>query len=132
MSIHGQNNFPIRKEPGDLDVELPDGCTDEPYLKALELALQQLMHTLGSRAPDLIFYLAGADPYRGDRLGRLALSPEGLAERDRRVLAFALSHRIPVAVSMAGGYGENIEETVDIQVQTLREAFGAWRRWRMD
>lgn len=131
LSIHGQNNFPFRKEPSDLDVELPDGCTDEPYLKALDAALEQLLDRLGSRPPDLIFYLAGADPYRGDRLGRLALSPEGLAERDRRVLALAGSHKIPVAVSMAGGYGMNIEETVDIQVQTLREALGAWRRWNL-
>ena len=88
LSLHGAKNFPFRKEPGDLDVDLPDGCTDAPYLAALDAALAQAwQRQLDSGGPPgLAFYLAGADPHEGDRLGRLKLTDAGLAERDRRVL----------------------------------------------
>jgi len=129
LSMHGAKNFPFRKEPGDLDVELPDGCADDEYLAALEDALAELWRRHESALPGLIFYLAGADPHEGDRLGRLKLTTEGLAERDRRVLAAARERRIPVAMSMAGGYGRVIEDTVEVQFNTIVEAVASWRRW---
>ena len=129
LSLHGQNNFPFRKEPSDLDIELLDGCPDEVYLAALDGALSELLKRHESGGPDLIFYLAGADPHEGDRLGRLGLTAQGLQERDRRVFAIARERGIPVAVSMAGGYGRQIEDTVSIQVQTVREAVAAWGNW---
>ena len=129
LSLHGAKNFPFRKESGDLDVELPDGCSDAEYLAALDEALETLWRRHRDVAPGLAFYLAGADPHEGDRLGRLKLTREGLAERDRRVLRALHERRIPVALSMAGGYGRVIEDTVAIQVQSLREALSSWRRW---
>ena len=129
LSMHGAKNFPFRKESSDLDVDLPDGCGDDDYLRALDTALAQLWSRHESAPPQLIFYLAGADPHKGDRLGRLKLTTEGLAERDRRVLAAARERRIPVAVSMAGGYGRVIEDTVQVQFNTLSEALGSWRQW---
>jgi acetoin utilization deacetylase AcuC-like enzyme len=130
LSLHGAKNFPFRKERSDLDVELPDGCTDEPYLQALEAALGEVARRLESAPPGLAFYLAGADPHEDDRLGRLALSAAGLAERDRRVLGWLGERRIPVALSMAGGYGRDIGVTVDLQARTLALALEAWRGWR--
>nr|WP_297352231.1 histone deacetylase [uncultured Caldimonas sp.] len=129
LSLHGARNFPFRKEASDLDVELPDGCTDEPYLAALDDALLTLWERHAEQAPGLIFYLAGADPYEGDRLGRLKLSREGLAERDRRVLAAARQRGIPVVVTMAGGYGRVIQETVEIQQRTLAIAATCQHQW---
>lgn len=128
LSLHGQHNFPFRKEASHLDVELPDSCADGPYLMALDKALEVVIDHHRGSLPQLMFYLAGADPYEGDRLGRLALSPAGLAERDRRVFAFARAHRMGVAVSMAGGYGHRIEETVAIQVESIRQAFWSWQK----
>ena len=134
LSMHGANNFPFRKEASDLDVELPDGCGDSEYLAALDRALERLWrhHARESedQAPGLIFFLAGADPHEGDRLGRLKLTAGGLAERDRRVFSAALERRIPVAVSMAGGYGRVIQDTVAVQVHTLHLAFEHWRAWQ--
>jgi acetoin utilization deacetylase AcuC-like enzyme len=130
LSLHGAKNFPFRKERSDLDVELPDGCTDEPYLQALEAALGEVARRLESAPPGLAFYLAGADPHEDDRLGRLALNAAGLAERDRRVLGWLSERRIPVALSMAGGYGRDIGVTVDLQARTLALALEAWRGWR--
>ena len=127
LSLHGDRNFPFRKEPGDLDVELPDGCGDEEYLVALELALEQLDQRF---APGLVIYLAGADPHEGDRLGRLKLTWAGLQARDRRVLDWAWARRIPVAIAMAGGYGTRIEDTVQVQVNTFTIAGEYWRRWQ--
>jgi acetoin utilization deacetylase AcuC-like enzyme len=130
LSLHGARNFPFRKQPSDLDVELPDGCTDGPYLDALDRALEQLWRHHEQRAvgpPGLVFYLAGADPHEGDRLGRLKLTAAGLAERDRRVLTACTERAIPVALSMAGGYGRNIEDTVAVHLQTLQLAFAAWQ-----
>jgi acetoin utilization deacetylase AcuC-like enzyme len=129
LSIHGAKNFPFRKERSDLDIDLPDGCADDAYLRALDAALAELWSRHEAGPPQLIFYLAGADPHERDRLGRLKLSTEGLAERDRRVLAAARTRRIPVALSMAGGYGRVIEDTVQIQFNTLGEALASWRQW---
>jgi len=129
LSIHGAKNFPFRKEASDLDIELPDGCGDAEYLEALDAALAELWRRHEHAPPGLIFYLAGADPHEGDRLGRLKLTTAGLAERDRRVLAAARERRIPIAMSMAGGYGRVIEDTVQVQFNTIVEAVASWRRW---
>jgi acetoin utilization deacetylase AcuC-like enzyme len=126
FSMHGARNFPFRKEPSDLDVDLPDGCGDAEYLDALDAALAQVWRRC---APGLAFYLAGADPHEGDRLGRLKLSYDGLAERDRRVLAALRERRIPVALSMAGGYGHDLATTLQVQVATLTLAAEAWATW---
>ena len=127
LSLHGEKNFPFRKEASDLDVELPDGCLDAPYLQALEQALDELERRF---EPGLILFLAGADPFEGDRLGRLSLSFDGLEARDRRVFDWAWQRRIPLAFSMAGGYGVNIDDTVQVQVNTYRVALEYWRRWQ--
>ena len=127
LSLHGARNFPFAKETSDLDVELPDGCDDDAYLEALEQALL----TLESRFdPDLVIYLAGADPHEGDRLGRLKLSFDGLEARDRRVFDWAFHRRLPLAFAMAGGYGRQIADTVEVQVNTYRVAQAYWRRWQ--
>ena len=130
LSLHGAKNFPFRKEPGDLDVDLPDGCTDAPYLEALDAALAELWRRHADGLPGLVFYLAGADPHENDRLGRLKLTCAGLAERDRRVFAAMRTRGIPLALTMAGGYGRVIEETVAIQLETLRAARDSWGRWK--
>jgi acetoin utilization deacetylase AcuC-like enzyme len=130
LSLHGAKNFPFRKVQGSLDVELPDGCGDTEYLEALEAALAAAAQRLRATPPGLVFYLAGADPHERDRLGRLALTAEGLAERDRRVFAWCRARSLPVAVSMAGGYGEDLDETVALQRRTLAEALASWQAWR--
>jgi acetoin utilization deacetylase AcuC-like enzyme len=127
LSIHGQKNFPFRKEASDLDVELPDGCRDDEYLQALELALADLERRF---EPGLVIYLAGADPHEGDRLGRLKLSWDGLEARDRRVFDWAFQRRVPLAFAMAGGYGVRIEDTVQVQLNTFRVAAQYWQRWQ--
>ncbi len=116
LSLHGEHNYPFAKAVSDLDIALPDGAGDEVYLAQLDGALDQLF---ASFDPQLIIYLAGADPHEGDRLGRLKLTAAGLAERDRRVLAAASARKLPVAIAMAGGYGRDIEQTVAIHVQTV-------------
>lgn len=126
FSMHGARNFPFRKEPSDLDVDLPDGCGDADYLAALDTALDEVWRRC---QPGLAFYLAGADPHEADRLGRLKLTCEGLAERDRRVLAGLRERRIPVALSMAGGYGHDLATTVAVQVNTLTLAARSWAAW---
>ncbi|WP_284614394.1 histone deacetylase family protein [Aquabacterium humicola] len=130
LSLHGAKNFPFRKERGDLDVELPDGCRDEAYLDALDRAFEQSWQRQREAPPGLVFYLAGADPHEDDRLGRLKLSLAGLAERDRRIFDRLLHHRVPVVVTMAGGYGRDIAVTVAAQMETVRLALGAWNRWQ--
>lgn len=132
FSMHGERNFPFRKVAGDLDVDLPDGCTDAAYLQALERALDEVERRHAGQAPGLAFYLAGADPHENDRLGRLKVTAEGLAERDRRVFDWLRARRLPVAVSMAGGYGNDIHETVGIQARTLALAAESWRAWQAD
>ena len=129
LSLHGAKNFPFRKARSDLDVELPDGCGDEAYLQALDGALDALWRHHEHALPGLIFYVAGADPHEGDRLGRLKLTTEGLAERDRRVLAAARERRIPVALSMAGGYGRDVDDTVRVHLGTIAAAIASWRQW---
>ncbi len=119
FSIHAANNFPFRKETSDLDLELPDGAGDEAYLPVLQ---RGLYHALSAAQPDLIIYLAGADPHEGDRLGRLKLTTAGLEARDRLVFEACAAAVVPVAVAMAGGYGRRIEDTVDVHFNTVRLA----------
>lgn len=127
LSLHGARNFPFRKEAGDLDIGLPDGCGDEEYLRALGAALAQLELRF---EPGLVIYLAGADPHERDRLGRLKLTWDGLMARDRRVFEWAWQRRLPLAFAMAGGYGIRIEDTVQAQVNTFAVATGYSRRWQ--
>jgi acetoin utilization deacetylase AcuC-like enzyme len=128
LSLHGAKNFPFRKQPSDLDVELPDGCGDDAYLDSLDGALDTLWRAHADAPPGLAFYLAGADPHEGDRLGRLKLTADGLAERDRRVFKACRERGIAVAVSMAGGYGRDIDVTVGVHLRTLQQAFDSWQQ----
>lgn len=116
FSIHGAHNFPFIKETSDLDINLPDRTGDEEYLEALEYGLRE---SLGRATPDLAIYLAGADPYHGDRIGRLALTMDGLARRDHLVLATCRSAGLPVAVTMAGGYARELDDVVAIHLRTV-------------
>lgn len=122
LSLHGEKNFPFRKEASQIDIGLPDGCEDDQYLNALYLALRQV-HI--SFAPDFILYLAGADAHEGDRLGRLKLSAQGMLTRDEAVFDLARTLGVPVAVAMAGGYGHVIQTTVDVHIQTVRAALSS-------
>ncbi len=126
LSLHGDKNFPFRKEASDLDVALPDGCGDADYLAALDSALAELDRRF---TPGLVMYLAGADAFEGDRLGRLKLTVKGMQARDQRVFDWCHARSLPVVLLMAGGYGVRIEETVAVQVNTYRVALDAWRRW---
>jgi acetoin utilization deacetylase AcuC-like enzyme len=119
FSVHGAKNYPFRKERSDLDVALPDGADDGAFLEALAKALEQALDHAGA---DLAIFLAGADPFAGDRLGRLSMSKEGLSERDRMVLEGCRELGIPVAVTMAGGYAREISDTVDIHFRTVQRA----------
>jgi acetoin utilization deacetylase AcuC-like enzyme len=119
LSLHGDKNFPFRKEPSDLDVPLADGVSDAVYLQALVKALEQMDRVF---RPQLIIYLAGADPHEGDRLGRLKLTDAGMLARDRAVFEYAKHLDTPIALSMAGGYGTKIETTVSVHRQTVLEA----------
>jgi len=119
FSIHGAKNFPLHKERSDLDVELPDGTEDTAYLETLEIGVE---HALALAAADLAIYLAGADPYAGDTLGRLALTKAGLAARDRLVFDRCRDAGLPVAVVMGGGYARDVRDTVEIQLETVKIA----------
>jgi acetoin utilization deacetylase AcuC-like enzyme len=127
LSLHGEKNFPFRKENSDLDIGLADGCNDEPYLKALSQSLQNLEERF---EPDLVFYLAGADPHEGDRLGRLKLSYKGMHLRDLAVLNWTWEKQIPVVLCMGGGYGHDISTTLAVQMQTWHLAISFWERWQ--
>ena len=116
FSIHSERNYPQPKEISDLDIGLPDGTSDAEYLAALERGLAT---SFRESNPDLAIFLAGADPYQGDRLGRLALTLAGLATRDRLVLTTCRSEKTPVAISMAGGYCPDIQQIVDCHFQTV-------------
>jgi len=119
LSIHQENNYPYPKPPSSLDINLPDGVEDEEYLHELCLGLDR---ALAEFSPDLIFYVAGADPYRDDQLGGLKLSLEGLEKRDRLVFEKASAKHIPVAVTLAGGYARRLEDTIKIHTNTIRVA----------
>jgi acetoin utilization deacetylase AcuC-like enzyme len=119
FSMHGGRNYPFHKVPGTLDIELPDGTRDAEYLARLADALP---HVLNDGRPDLVVYLAGADPHERDRLGRLKLSFEGLERRDAMVLQACREVGIPVAITIAGGYGADVNETVAIHLATVRVA----------
>ena len=124
FSIHSERNYPQPKEVSDLDIGLPDGTGDAEYLSALRHGLKTAFR---ESVPDLAIFLAGADPYHGDRLGRLALTLGGLAERDRMVLNACRERAVPVAISMAGGYCPDIQQIVDCHFQTVSiasELFG--------
>ena len=118
VSIHGEKNYPFAKASSDLDIALADGSSDTIYLEALEEALR----FLSKQGIQFLIYLAGADPFEGDRLGRLTLTSEGLALRDQRVMAFVKDKGIPIAIAMAGGYANPIEDTVRIHYQTIQIA----------
>ena len=119
FSMHGGRNYPFHKVAGSLDVELADGTGDDAYLLALA---EHLPRVLAASAPDLVIYLAGSDPHEGDRLGRLRLTFDGLARRDAMVLDACREVGIPVAVTIAGGYGRNIHDSVKAHVNTVRVA----------
>ena len=119
LSIHGEKNFPFKKEVSNLDYGLPDGCDDQTYLQALTHCLDELDSRF---KPDCLIFLAGADPHVDDRLGRLNISSEGMRLRDEAVLAYALDRNLPIALSMAGGYGKEIVSTVNIHFQTIKTA----------
>jgi acetoin utilization deacetylase AcuC-like enzyme len=121
LSLHGERNFPLRKQPGSLDVGLPDGTGDEPYLAALAAALDT---SFDRSRPDLVLYIAGADPFAGDRLGRLSLTKAGLAARDRLVFAAGRAAGAPVAIVCGGGYCPDLEAVVDIHAATMLIAAG--------
>ena len=119
FSMHGEKNFPFRKEVSDLDVALPDGTGDTAYL---ELLRGHLDGVLNRHQPDFVFYLAGADPYAGDRLGRLELTIDGLRMRDEFVFSTCHRRGLPVAVSMSGGYATDVNDIITIHANTIRAA----------
>ena len=123
-SLHAADNFPFRKEVSDLDVAFADGTGDDEYLSALTANVPRI---LDDKRPDIVFYLAGADPYAGDRLGRLELTIDGLRRRDRLLFEMCRERDVPVAVAMSGGYASDIDAIVEIHVNTLREAVQACR-----
>ena len=138
FSMHGARNYPFRpwgdvelrggkphpygvRVAGSLDIDLPDGTEDEPYVRLLAGALPRV---LADAAPDLVIYLAGADPHEGDRLGRMKLTFEGLKRRDAMVLEACREIGVPVAITIAGGYGHNLADTVEVHLNTIRVARG--------
>ncbi len=116
FSMHGAKNYPLFKQRSSLDVELPDGAGDDEYLETLARNLPRAF----DHGPDVVFYLGGADPYAGDKLGRLALSIDGLRQRDEAVLRECRARGVPVATVMSGGYAADIDDTVEIHCNTIR------------
>jgi len=127
LSIHGAKNYPFHKEESDLDAPLPDGASDDAFLLSLG---ERLERVLDLEDWNLAIFLAGADPFEGDKLGRLRVTKSGLAERDRMVLEGCRERDIPVAVTMAGGYAREVEDTVDIHFQTVKRASDVLRAER--
>lgn len=120
LSIHGERNYPRVKVPGDLDVALADQTGDTEYLEALDAALDRAWQ---ASQPEFVYYLAGADPFEGDRYGRLAITKQGLRERDRRVFDRCRTESVQLVTVMAGGYARNIEDTVDVYFATIQTMF---------
>jgi acetoin utilization deacetylase AcuC-like enzyme len=123
LSIHGENNFPFRKQRSRIDIGLPDGTADTEYLQHVDQVLPQVL----AFQPDVLFYQSGVDALAGDRLGRLALTHAGLQERDRLVLDAARSRRIPLVITLGGGYSDPIAHTVEAHANTFRMAFALSR-----
>ena len=119
LSIHQENNYPYPKPPSTVDIDLPDGIGDDDYLSILEKHLRVAFRDF---APQILFYVAGADPYREDQLGGLALTKDGLARRDALVFDYARRNKVPVAITLAGGYARHVEDTVQIHVNTILAA----------
>jgi acetoin utilization deacetylase AcuC-like enzyme len=122
------DNFPFEKTAGDVDVNLPPRANDQVYLTALKT---ELTKAFSSFEPDLVFYLAGADPYKGDRLGKLDVTKQGLRQRDQWVIDFCRNQEIPISISMAGGYASDVEEIVDIHFATVEIALARFHRDRI-
>jgi acetoin utilization deacetylase AcuC-like enzyme len=123
FSVHGEHNYPFRKEASTLDVGLDDGCDDASYLKALDNHLDDVLDQAGA---DLVFYLAGADPFAGDRFGRLRLSMDGLVRRDRMVFEACARRGVPVVMVLAGGYAPDLRDVATIHGNTVRELLTLW------
>jgi len=119
FSMHGDKNFPFKKEASDLDVPLADGTGDDEYLSLLQLHLTAV---LNRHQPDFVFYLAGADPFEGDRLGRIKMTIDGLRRRDEIVMEACTRARLPIAISMSGGYANDVDAIVTIHTNTIRVA----------
>lgn len=119
FSIHGENNFPFRKVASTLDIGLPDGVTDADYLETVEEGTRRALHMADA---DLAIYISGADPFAGDRLGKLAITKDGLQARDRFVLDLCEAAGLPVVIAMGGGYADNVQDIVDIHFNTVRLA----------
>jgi acetoin utilization deacetylase AcuC-like enzyme len=117
LSIHQFNNYPYFKPPSDIDVNLEDGVGDEEYLERLDQAVEKALSRFN---PQLLMYVAGADPYKEDQLGGLALTIDGLMERDRLVFSIARHRNIPISVTLAGGYARKVEDTVTIHANTAK------------
>jgi acetoin utilization deacetylase AcuC-like enzyme len=125
LSIHQENNYPYPKPPSTVDINLQDGVGDDDYLAILESPLRKAFDEF---SPQIVFYVGGADPYREDQLGGLALTLDGLARRDALVFDYARRHSVPVAITLAGGYARRVEDTVRIHVGTILAARDAAQR----
>jgi acetoin utilization deacetylase AcuC-like enzyme len=124
LSIHQENNYPYPKPPSTVDINLPDGIGDDDYLAILEKHLHKAFQDF---APEILFYVAGADPFREDQLGGLALTMEGLGRRDALVFDYARRHGVPAVITLAGGYARNVADTVRIHMGTIIAARDAAR-----
>ena len=127
FSMHAATNYPFRKHAADLDLPLPDGTGDVEYLDQLDTALTL---ALKSANADIVFYISGADPFEGDRLGKLKLTKQGLLARDRLVLTRCLDWSLPVAISMGGGYAPHVDDVVEIHANTVATAFQLYEQGR--
>jgi acetoin utilization deacetylase AcuC-like enzyme len=124
LSLHQEHNYPYPKSISTVDVNLPDGIGDDDYLAILEKHLHRAFQDF---SPQMLFYVAGADPYREDQLGGLKLTMEGLARRDALVCDYARRHRVPMVITLAGGYARNVDDTVGIHIGTILAARDAAR-----
>lgn len=125
FSIHAEKAFPARKQLSDLDVALPNGTNDDAYIRHLSDSLDKITEAI---SPDIAFFVAGADPFKDDRLGRLSLTKAGLRERDRIVLDWCRQHDAAVVTVMAGGYSLDVNQIVDLHLQTVSEVWSRWER----